>query len=114
MERSFDVVLHGGVLANQDGEAERDVGVRDGKITEIGELSSFDTAEKIICRGLHILPDEIDSQVHFREPGMLHKEDLASGYRSAVPGGVTEIFEIPNTDPLTSRPEALANKVRRA
>jgi dihydroorotase len=114
MERSFDVVLHGGVLANQDGEAERDVGVRDGKITEIGELSSFDAAEKIICRGLHILPDEIDSQVHFREPGMLHKEDLASGYRSAVPGGVMAIFEIPNTDPLTSRPEALANKVRRA
>ena len=79
MERSFDVVLHGGVLVNQDGEAERDVGVRDGKITEIGELSSFDASEKIICRGLHILPGEIDSQVHFREPGMLHKEDLASG-----------------------------------
>ncbi len=44
---------------------------------------------------------------------MLHKEDLASGYRSAVPGGVTAIFEMPNTDPLTSRPEALADKVRR-
>ncbi|NBS34899.1 MAG: dihydroorotase [Methylocystaceae bacterium] len=113
MRRSFDIVLHGGVLVNQDGEAERDIGVIDGKIAEIGQLSNFDAAEKINCRGLHILPGVIDTQVHFREPGMPHKEDLESGSRSAVLGGVTAVFEMPNTDPLTSTPEALADKVRR-
>lgn len=113
MRRSFDVVLHGGALVNQDGVAERDIGVIDGKIAEIGQLSNFDAAEKINCRGLHILPGVIDTQVHFREPGMPHKEDLKSGSRSAVLGGVTAVFEMPNTDPLTSTPEALADKVRR-
>lgn len=113
MRRSFDVVLHGGALVNQDGVAERDIGVIDGKIAEIGQLSNFDAAEKINCRGLHILPGVIDTQVHFREPGMPHKEDLESGSRSAVLGGVTSVFEMPNTDPLTSTPEALADKVRR-
>ena len=113
MRRSFDVVLYGGALVNQDGESERDIGVIDGKIAEIGQLSSCDAAEKINCRGLHILPGVIDTQVHFREPGMPHKEDLESGSRSAVLGGVTAVFEMPNTDPLTSTPEALADKVRR-
>lgn len=113
MRRSFDVVLHGGMLVNQDGEAERDIGIIGGKIAEIGQLSSFDSAEKINCRGLHILPGVIDTQVHFREPGMPHKEDLESGSRSAVLGGVTAVFEMPNTDPLTSTPEALADKVYR-
>lgn len=113
MRRSFDVVLHGGALVNQDGVAERDIGVIDGKIAEIGQLSNFDAAEKINCRGLHILPGVIDTQVHFREPGMPHKEDLEFGSRSAVLGGVTAVFEMPNTDPLTSTPEALADKVRR-
>jgi len=113
MRRSFDVVLHGGALVNQDGVAERDIGVIDEKIAEIGQLSNFDAAEKINCRGLHILPGVIDTQVHFREPGMPHKEDLESGSRSAVLGGVTAVFEMPNTDPLTSTPEALADKVRR-
>ena len=113
MRRSFDVVLHGGALVNQDGVAERDIGVIDGKIAEIGQLFNFDAAEKINCRGLHILPGVIDTQVHFREPGMPHKEDLESGSRSAVLGGVTAVFEMPNTDPLTSTPEALADKVRR-
>jgi len=50
--------------------------------------------------------------VHFREPGLTHKEDLESGSRSAVMGGVTAVFEMPNTDPLTTSADALADKVR--
>ena len=65
------------------------------------------------CTGLHILPGVIDTQVHFREPGATHKEDLESGSRSAVMGGVTAVFEMPNTDPLTITPETLADKVKR-
>ena len=70
--------------------------------------------ETLDCRGLHILPGVIDSQVHLREPGLEHKEDLESGGRAAVMGGVTSVFEMPNTKPLTVTAAALADKVRRA
>ena len=70
--------------------------------------------ERIDCRGLHILPGVIDSQVHFREPGLVHKEDLETGSRAAVLGGVTAVFEMPNTDPTTTSAEALADKLLRA
>ena len=62
---------------------------------------------------MHILPGVIDTQVHFREPGPTHKEDLESGSRSAVLGGVTGVFEMPNTDPNTTSAETLADKVKR-
>ena len=71
-------------------------------------------AEVIDCRGLHLLPGVIDSHVHFREPGLTHKEDLESGSRGAVLGGVTAVFEMPNTDPTTTTAAALADKVKRA
>jgi dihydroorotase len=113
MPRTFDVILSGGALVNHDGEGLRDVGVRDGRIAEIGDLSRASAGEIVDCRGLHILPGVIDSQVHFREPGLSHKEDLESGSRSAVMGGVTAVFEMPNTSPLTTSEAALADKVAR-
>ncbi len=66
----------------------------------------------IDCTGLHILPGVIDTQVHFREPGLEHKEDLASGSLSAVMGGVTGVFEMPNTNPLTTTPRDLRRQDR--
>ncbi len=113
MARVFDCVLSGGVVVNQDGAGPRDIGVRDGLIAEIGDLSRDDAGERIDCRGLTILPGVIDSQVHFREPGLEHKEDLETGSRAAVLGGVTAVFEMPNTNPQTTTAEALADKVRR-
>ncbi len=113
MPQTFDVILSGGTLVNQDGEGLRDVGVRDGRIAEIGDLSRASAGETIDCRGLHILPGVVDSQVHFREPGLSHKEDLESGSRSAVMGGVTAVFEMPNTSPLTTGEAELADKVAR-
>ncbi len=114
MPQTFDVILSGGTLVNQDGEGLRDVGVRNGKIAEIGDLSRASAGETIDCAGLHILPGVVDSQVHFREPGLSHKEDLESGSRSAVLGGVTGVFEMPNTTPLTTGEAELADKVARA
>ena len=64
------------------------------------------------AKGLHVLPSVIDTQVHFREPGMEHKENLESGTRAAVKGGVTTVFEMPNTSPLTDSAEAPAEKFK--
>jgi dihydroorotase len=68
----------------------------------------------IDCAGLHVLPGVIDTQVHFREPGLTHKEDLETGSRSAVMGGVTAVFEMPNTNPTTTSGAALADKIASA
>ena len=84
-----------------------------GRIAAIGNLGSASAGEIIDATGLHILPGVVDSQVHFREPGLEHKEDLESGSRSAVLGGVTAVFEMPNTKPLTTSAETLEDKVRR-
>ena len=113
MSRTFDKIFKGGTLVNHDGIGQRDVGIRDGRIAEIGNLSACSAGEIVDCTGLHILPGMIDSQVHFREPGGEYKEDLESGSRSAVLGGVTAVFEMPNTNPLTTTEEALADKVKR-
>jgi dihydroorotase len=114
MPESYDLILSGGVVATPEGIAESDIGVRGGKIAGIGALAQADAGERIDAKGLHILPGVIDTQVHFREPGAIHKEDLETGSRSAVLGGVTAVFEMPNTDPPTVSAEALADKVRRA
>lgn len=114
MPETYDLILSGGAVAAPEGIGECDIGVRNGKIAKIGDLSQTDAAERIDATGLHILPGVIDTQVHFREPGATHKEDLESGSLSAVLGGVTAVFEMPNTDPLTVTAEALAGKVKRA
>jgi dihydroorotase len=114
MADTFDLILKGGVVVNHDGEGARDLGIRGGRFAAIGDLSRASAGEVIDCRGLHLLPGVIDSHVHFREPGLTHKEDLESGSRGAVLGGVTAVFEMPNTEPTTTGAEALADKVKRA
>ena len=114
MSRIFDCLLAGATVVNQDGVGERDIGVIDGKIIEIGALGAASAGERIDCRGLHVLPGVIDSQVHFREPGLTHKEDLETGSRAAALGGVTAVFEMPNTNPTTTSAQALADKIARA
>lgn len=111
---TFDLVFKSGTVVNQDGEGPADIGIKDGRIAEIGSIGEGAAARTIDATGLHILPGVIDSQVHFREPGLEHKEDLASGSRSAVLGGVTAVFEMPNTKPATTSADALAAKVRAA
>ena len=114
MPQTFDLVLSNGTVVNQDGVGVRDVGVRDGRIAAIGALGSASAGERVDCTGLHVLPGVIDSQVHFREPGLEWKVDLETGSRAAVLGGVTAVFEMPNTEPTTTDPEALADKLARA
>lgn len=108
----FDLKLTGGVVHTPAGPVRADVGVNGGRISAIG--LGGDAAETIDCSGLDILPGVIDTQVHFREPGLEHKEDLESGSRAAVLGGVTAVFEMPNTKPNTDSAEAVADKLARA
>jgi dihydroorotase len=108
------LILKGGTVVNHDGRSARDVGVTGGRIASVGDLRGASAGTTIDCTGLHVLPGVIDSQVHFREPGLEHKEDLQTGSLAAVLGGVTSVFEMPNTKPLTTSAEALADKVARA
>jgi len=113
MADTYDLILKGGTVVNHDGEGARDIGIRAGKFAAIGDLSRASAGEVVDCKGLHLLPGVIDSHVHFREPGLTHKEDLETGSRGAVLGGVTAVFEMPNTDPATTTAAAIADKVRR-
>ena len=114
MSDRYDLVVAGGVCVTPGGRVEADVGIRAGRIAAIGRIDPGHAAERFDARGLHVLPGVIDSQVHFREPGLEHKEDLATGSAAAVKGGITAVFEMPNTDPNTDSAAALADKLARA
>jgi dihydroorotase len=114
MAASFDVVIAGGEVWTPGGPVRADVGVRDGRIAAIGALGAGSAGEAFDAAGLTVLPGVIDSQVHFREPGLEWKEDLESGARAAALGGVVAVFEMPNTEPATVTPDLLADKLARA
>lgn len=113
-DAAFDTILHGGTVVSHAGRAVADIGVRDGRIAAIGDLGDAPAATRLALRGLHLLPGVIDSQVHFREPGLEHKEDLATGTAAAALGGVVGVFEMPNTKPSTTSKAAFEDKLRRA
>ena len=109
----YDLLITGGTIVNHDGIHKGDIGIKDGKILDMGALGDRPADQVLKADNLHVLPGVIDTQVHFREPGLTHKEDLESGSRSAVMGGVTAVFEMPNTNPSTTTKEAIADKVAR-
>jgi len=114
MTDHFDLILKGGMVATPGGIVEADIAVKNGRIADLGSLGSATAKDVIDCTGLHVLPGAIDTQVHFREPGLTHKEDLSTGTLSAIAGGVTSIFEMPNTEPLTITGPAFLDKMARA
>lgn len=100
--KHVDLLITGATVMTPNGAERVDVACRDGRVVAIGELAGTWSAQTVLdARGLHVLPGVIDSQVHFREPGLEHKENLEAGTRGAVLGGVTAVFEMPNTHPLT-------------
>ena len=108
------VVIHDSNAKSFHRIVEVDVGVANGKIAEIAAKINTPAKNTIPLAGLHLLPGVIDSQVHFREPGFTHKEDLESGTRGALLGGVTSVFEMPNTVPSTTTKELFIDKLNRA
>jgi dihydroorotase len=100
MTATADLVIRNGTVVTETDTFAADVAVRDCRIAAVGAPETMpDAAEVIDATGLHVLPGVIDVHVHFREPGMTHKEDWETGSRAAAMGGVTTVFEMPNTDP---------------
>src|SRR3984885_7281529 len=97
--QTFDLIVRGGEVVNHAGRGTADVGMRGGRIAAIGDLGQASAGQVVEAAGLTVLPGVIDTQVHFREPGLEWKEDLESGSRAAVLGGVVGVFEMPNTQP---------------
>ena len=114
MTESFDLVIRGGVCATPVGLVSIDLGVRAGRIAALGLLTHAKTADVFEAKGLHVLPGVIDTHVHFREPGHLEKEDMETGSTAAVLGGVTAVFEMPNTSPPTTTRALIEDKLARA
>jgi dihydroorotase len=110
----YDILLKNGTVVTPNGTSIADVAIKDGKIGDIGTFAATQAGQVIDCTGLHVLPGVIDTQVHFRDPGAPHKETLDSGMKAAALGGVTAVFEMPNTNPLTTTPEAIQDKLTRA
>lgn len=120
-ESLYDLLLKGGLclLPHPSGRGFKaetaDIAIVGDKIAHIEGSIPAARAQKVLdLKGLHVFPGIIDSQVHFREPGMTHKEDLESGTKAAILGGVTTVFEMPNTNPPTTTVEAFQEKLRRA
>ncbi len=87
-----------------------DVSIKNGKIQNIGKTSE-EAKEIIDAKDLTVLPGCIDTQTHFREPGSTDTEDLHSGSRAAIAGGITSVFEMPNTNPPTSNKKEFQRKL---
>jgi dihydroorotase len=106
-----DLVIHHGRIVHQDGIVDASIAISDGRILAIGAPEAMPVAtETFDAGGLHILPGAIDVHVHFRDPGYTHKEDWDTGTAAAAFGGVTTVFDMPNTVPATADAAALAEK----
>ena len=104
------LIIKNGFLVSSNGIIKKDIYIKNGKIEKINSNLNVDGANIIDANQLHVIPGAIDPQVHFREPGLTHKEDIESGSRAAVAGGVTTFFEMPNTNPATITSELLSQK----
>jgi dihydroorotase len=109
------LIRHARILLADGNWLTGDVLVRDERIVEIAaEITTTDVTREIDATGLVLLPGVIDPQVHFREPGLEHKEDLKTASHACAKGGVTSFLEMPNTKPLTITQAALDDKLDRA
>ena len=110
MAEPYDLVIRGGICVLPWGEAAADVGVRQGRIAALGVPAGVPAAEVIDAAGLHVLPGLIDPHVHLRDPGDKAVESIPTGTRAAVLGGLTAVFDMPNTSPSITGPDRLAWK----
>lgn len=107
----FDAIVEGGTVADTGGLRACDVAIRDGRVAALLALGDrAHAATRISARDCIVLPGLVDAHVHFREPGITHKEDFGSGTRAAAAGGVTTVMEMPTDKPLTLTPDDFLEK----
>jgi len=106
----FDLILKGGHVVMPWGVEEADLAIRGGRIAAIGDLRTAEAAEVVDCRGLHVMPGLIDPHVHLRDPGDGKVETMGTGTKGAVLGGLTAVFDMPNTSPAITDKERLDAK----
>ena len=112
MSSSFDLIIKNGKCFINDQLKKTNIGISNGVIKEIGNIQLSNNQKILDATNLTILPGIIDTQVHFREPGSTDVEDLESGSKAAVLGGVTSVFEMPNTNPPTSNQTEFNKKLK--
>jgi dihydroorotase len=113
MTEIADLMINGGTIVSPDAEYPASIAIKNGVVLAIGAPEAMPPAKETLdASGLHVLPGAIDVHVHFRDPGYPQKEDFASGTAAAAFGGVTTVFDMPNTLPTIATPEALADKHR--
>tara|TARA_B100001250_G_scaffold338488_1_gene305570 strand:+ start:592 stop:1902 length:1311 start_codon:yes stop_codon:yes gene_type:complete len=110
----LDLIIKNGTCFIDGNLTNKDIGIKNGKISIINEKIDEETKDILDAKNLIILPGCIDTQVHFREPGSTDAEDLNSGSRAAIVGGITGVFEMPNTNPPTSNKKEFQNKLNLA
>ena len=108
------LLIQNGILVDPRGRCRGDVLVEDGAIAAVGQRLPAAGAEVYDAAGQYVLPGLIDAHVHFRDPGMTHKEDFATGSRAAIHGGVTAVLDMPNVVPVTSTRERLLERMAAA
>ena len=107
----LDLIIKNGQCYINGELKDADVAIKNGKIQQIGQILD-EAKEKLNAKGLTVLPGCIDTQTHFREPGSTDTEDLHSGSKAAIVGGITSVFEMPNTNPPTSNKTEFQKKIR--
>ena len=108
------ILFKEGIIVNRGKSSVGDVLVDKGRIVRIGTQIQSAGAKEIPLNGKILMPGIIDDQVHFREPGLTHKAEIATEARAAVAGGVTTFMEMPNTQPPALTQGLLEDKYRRA
>tara|TARA_B100001248_G_scaffold260523_1_gene248897 strand:+ start:182 stop:1504 length:1323 start_codon:yes stop_codon:yes gene_type:complete len=111
MKKKYDIGLLYGYVCSHNSIKKASIGIKNNKILKVGKIKLGECSKVIDCKNKHLLPGIIDTQVHFREPGLSHKEDIRSGTSAALLGGVTTIFEMPNTSPATIDKKELNKKL---
>jgi dihydroorotase len=110
MPAHYDLLIRGGVCLLPWGAEATDIGVRDGRIAALGVAGDATAGEVIEAAGLHVLPGLIDPHVHLRDPGDAAVESIPTGTKAAILGGLTTVFDMPNTAPSITNAERLAWK----
>ena len=109
MDTALETSIRGGTLVTPEGRVRADIGIRDGRVVAVAE--SLRATNEVDARGLLVLPGLIDAHVHLRDPGMTYKEDFGTGTRAAAVGGVTTVFDMPNTLPPVATADGFADKL---